>query len=304
MAKIAILIPCYNEATTIAKVVRDWQSALPDASIFVFDNNSKDATADEALRSGASVIPEYRQGKGNVVRAMFRKIDADIYVMVDGDDTYPPTNINELIKPVEDGRADMVIGDRLSSTYFTENQRAFHNSGNRFVRWTINKLFGANLHDILTGYRVFSREFVKSMPVMSKGFEIETELTIYALSQNFKVEEIPVPYRDRPEDSSSKLNTVTDGIRIIKTLLSLFRDYRPFTFFSCLAVLVSIIGLIFLVPVFAEYFATGLVERFPTLIFGCFLMLGSLLLFCCGLILQVQTNQTLKVFEVIRGISK
>lgn len=297
--RIAVLIPCYNEETTIEKVIIDFRKQLPDANIYVFDNNSNDKTSEKASEAGAIVVREHRQGKGNVVRNMFRKIDADIFIMVDGDDTYPPTNVHEMIEPIIKGEADMVIGDRLSSTYFTENQRKFHGNGNKLVKWIINRMFKSNIHDILTGYRAFSREFVKNMPVQSKGFEIETELTAYALHFNYLIKEVVVPYQDRPEDSMSKLNTFKDGYKILNTAFSLYRDYKPYAFFSLLAVLISIIAIIFLTPVFLEYFHTGLVARFPTLIFGCFMLLGALLLYCSGLILQVLTNQNKKTIDSI-----
>ena len=233
MDKIAVLIPCYNESLTIEKVVSDYKEALPEATIYVYDNNSSDHTDELARKAGAKVVYEYRQGKGNVIRSMFRDIDAECYLMIDGDDTYPAENAREMVDLVLNKGVDMVIGDRLSSTYFTENKRPFHNMGNRIVRSLINHLFHSNVKDIMTGYRAFSRLFVKSFPVLSKGFEIETEMTIHALDKNFLLEEIPVTYRDRPEGSESKLNTVSDGMKVLKTIASLFRDYKPLLFFSC-----------------------------------------------------------------------
>ena len=231
MSKIAVLIPCYNESQTIEKVVREYHEALPEADIYVYDNNSTDGTDEIARRAGAIVRYEYRQGKGNVVRSMFRDIDADCYLMIDGDDTYPAENARQMVDLVLDKGVDMVVGGRLSSTYFTENKRPFHNSGNRVVRYLINKLFNNNVRDIMTGYRAFSRMFVKSFPVLSKGFEIETEMTIHAVDKNFLLEEVPVTYRDRPEGSESKLNTFSDGFRVLRTIASLFREYKPFKFF-------------------------------------------------------------------------
>ena len=228
--RIAVLIPCYNESQTIEKVVRDYKNALPEADIYVYDNNSTDGTGDIAKRAGAIVRREYRQGKGNVIRSMFRDIDADCYLMTDGDDTYPAENAREMADLIMSGRADMVIGDRLSSTYFTENKRPFHNFGNRIVRGLINKLFKSNIHDIMTGYRAFSPLFVKSFPVLSQGFEIETEMSIHALDKNFNLVEIPVSYRDRPAGSVSKLNTYRDGVKVLRTIARLFREYRPFEF--------------------------------------------------------------------------
>lgn len=263
MDKIAVLIPCYNESLTIEKVVSDYKEALPEATIYVYDNNSSDHTDELARKAGAKVVYEYRQGKGNVIRSMFRDIDAECYLMIDGDDTYPAENAREMVDLVLNKGVDMVIGDRLSSTYFTENKRPFHNMGNRIVRSLINHLFHSNVKDIMTGYRAFSRLFVKSFPVLSKGFEIETEMTIHALDKNFLLEEIPVTYRDRPEGSESKLNTVSDGMKVLKTIASLFRDYKPLLFFSCASIICLLLGIGFFVPVFVSYIHTGLVEKNP-----------------------------------------
>ena len=276
-SKIAVLIPCYNEGKTIEKVVKDYKKALPEADIYVYDNNSTDDTAKIAENAGAIVKHEYRQGKGNVIRSMFRQIDADCYIMVDGDDTYPAENAREMCNLVLDKKADMVVGDRLSSTYFTENKRPFHNFGNRIVRFLINKLFKNNIKDIMTGYRAFSKEFVKTYPVLSKGFEIETEMTIHAVDKNFLIKEVPVAYRDRPVGSVSKLNTYRDGFKVLKMIATLFKEYKPFFFFNIISIVLALISLLFIVPVFQEYFETGLVLRFPTLIVGGFIMLSALL---------------------------
>ena len=266
MDTIAVLIPCYNESQTIAKVVKDYREALPEAVIYVYDNNSTDHTDEAAREAGAIVRYEYRQGKGNVIRSMFRDIDAECYLMIDGDDTYPAENARSMVNHILSGRADMVIGDRLSSTYFTENKRPFHNTGNRLVRGLINTIFTSDIKDIMTGYRAFNYEFVKSFPILSKGFEIETEMSIHALDKNFKLLEVPVTYRDRPAGSVSKLNTYKDGFRVLKTIARLFRDYKPFAFFGWLGLLCFIIATIFFVPVLQAYFSTGLVAKFPTLI--------------------------------------
>ena len=249
MDTIAVLIPCYNESQTIAKVVKDYREALPEAVIYVYDNNSTDHTDEAAREAGAIVRYEYRQGKGNVIRSMFRDIDAECYLMIDGDDTYPAENARSMVNHILSGRADMVIGDRLSSTYFTENKRPFHNTGNRLVRGLINTIFTSDIKDIMTGYRAFNYEFVKSFPILSKGFEIETEMSIHALDKNFKLLEVPVTYRDRPAGSVSKLNTYKDGFRVLKTIARLFRDYKPFAFFGWLGLLCFIIATIFFVPV-------------------------------------------------------
>ena len=304
MDKIAILIPCYNEAKTIKKVVEDYKKALPEAKIYVYDNNSTDKTDIIAKKAGAIVRYEYRQGKGNVIRTMFREIDADCYLMIDGDDTYPAENAKEMCDLILNGKADMVIGDRLSSTYFTENKRPFHNFGNKIVRWLINHLFKNEVKDIMTGYRAFSHEFVKGFPVLSKGFEIETEMTIHAVDKNFKLIEIPVNYRDRPEGSISKLNTYSDGLKVLKTIATLFKEYKPFGFFSFLALLLAILATILVVPVFIDYFKTGLVLRFPTLIVSGFIYVFALLLFITGIILQIIVKKNRQSYELYLNLLK
>ena len=297
--KIAVLIPCYNESKTIKKVVEDYKKALPEADIYVYDNNSNDHTDEIARKAGAIVKYEYRQGKGNVIRSMFKDIDADCYLMIDGDDTYPKENAVEMCNYILEGKADMVIGDRLSSTYFTENKRPFHNFGNKLVRWLINTLFKSNVKDIMTGYRAFSYEFVKTFPVLSKGFEIETEMTIHALDKNFLLKEIPVGYRDRPTGSVSKLNTYRDGFRVLKTIARLFKEYKPMIFFGIISSIFFIISLIFNIPVFVEYFKTGLVPRFPTLIFSLFMLIISSLMLVCGIILEVVVKKHRQLFEFV-----
>lgn len=299
MSSIAVLIPCYNESVTIKKVIEDYKKALPEATIYVYDNNSSDGTDEIARKAGAEVTYEYRQGKGNVIRSMFRDIDADCYLMIDGDDTYPAENARHMVDLVLNKGVDMVIGDRLSSTYFTENKRPFHNLGNRMVRGLINKFFKSNVKDIMTGYRAFSRVFVKSFPVLSKGFEIETEMTIHALDKNFLLEEIPVTYRDRPEGSESKLNTFSDGFKVLKTIANLFRDYRPMTFFGFFSAIFDLTALGLFITVLMEYFETGLVERFPTLIVSGVLAMIGILLWVCGLILQVITKKHRQLYELM-----
>lgn len=298
-SKIAVLIPCYNEAKTIEKVVKDYKKALPEADIYVYDNNSTDGTDEIARKAGAIVKYERKQGKGNVIRTMFREIEADCYLMIDGDDTYPAESAREMCDYVLNENVDMVIGDRLSSTYFTENKRAFHNFGNRIVRWSINTIFRSKINDIMTGYRAFSYEFVKSYPVLSKGFEIETEMTIHAIDKNFTLKEIPVQYRDRPEGSVSKLNTYKDGVKVIKTIATLFKEYKPSLFFNIISLLVFIIAAILAVPVFIEYMNTGLVPRFPTLIVAGLLVVISLLLTTTSIILQVIVKKNKQIFEIL-----
>ncbi len=298
-SKIAVLIPCYNEAKTIEKVVKDYKKALPEADIYVYDNNSTDGTDEIARKAGAIVKYERKQGKGNVIRTMFREIEANCYLMIDGDDTYPAESAREMCDYVLNENVDMVIGDRLSSTYFTENKRAFHNFGNRIVRWSINTIFRSKINDIMTGYRAFSYEFVKSYPVLSKGFEIETEMTIHAIDKNFTLKEIPVQYRDRPEGSVSKLNTYKDGVKVIKTIATLFKEYKPGLFFNIISLLVFIIAAILAVPVFIEYMNTGLVPRFPTLIVAGLLVVISLLLTTTSIILQVIVKKNKQIFEIL-----
>lgn len=304
MSKIAILIPCYNEAKTIAKVVKDYKKVLPEADIYVYDNNSVDKTDAIAKKAGAIVRYEYRQGKGNVIRSMFQDIDADCYLMIDGDDTYPAENAREMCAYVLDGKADMVIGDRLSSTYFTENKRPFHNFGNRIVRFLINKLFRNTIKDIMTGYRAFSKDFVKGFPVLSKGFEIETEMTIHAVDKNFKIVEIPVSYRDRPEGSTSKLNTYSDGLKVLKTIATLFKEYKPMGFFGLISFVLTLFSFLLIIPVFIEYFKTKLVLKFPTLIVGCFILLTGILSFICGIILQVIVKKDRQQYELYLHLLK
>lgn len=299
MKKIAILIPCYNESKTIEKVIKDYKSVLPDADIYVYDNNSSDGTDIIAKEAGSIVRYEYRQGKGNVIRSMFKDIDADCYLMIDGDDTYPKESAIEMCNLILDKKADMVIGDRLSSTYFKENKRPFHNFGNVLVRGLINTLFKSKVRDIMTGYRAFSRDFVKTFPVLSKGFEIETEMTIHALDKNFLLKEIPIEYRDRPDGSVSKLNTFSDGFKVLKTIARLFKEYKPQIFFNIIAAIFFIVSVIFAIPVFAEYFKTGLVPRIPTLIFSGFLAVISILMIVCGLILEVIVKKHRQLFELI-----
>ena len=296
--KTAVLIPCYNEETTIRKVVSDFKNTLPHAAIYVYDNNSTDNTLQEAKKSGAIVRKEPRQGKGNVIRQMLRDIDADCYLIVDGDDTYPAECALELCKFVDEGY-DMVIGDRLSSTYFTENKRPFHNEGNRLVRFLVNKLFNSDVHDIMTGYRALSRTFAKNLPIISRGFEIETEMTIHALDNNFLIKEIVVDYRDRKENSKSKLNTFKDGFKVIKTILRLFRDYRPLSFFSFISFILLLLSVVLFIPVFIEYLNTGLVPRYPTLIVSGFIFITAILMFFCGLILEVMVRKHKQIFEIL-----
>ena len=296
--KIAVLIPCYNESLTIEKVVKDYKKVLPNADIYVYDNNSTDGTDEIAKKAGAIVRYEYRQGKGNVIRSMFKDIDADCYLMIDGDDTYPCESAKEMCEYVLDKKADMVIGDRLSSTYFTENKRAFHNFGNKLVRSLINHLFKSNIRDIMTGYRAFSYDFVKTFPVLSRGFEIENEMTIHAVYNNFKLVEIPVNYKDRPEGSVSKLNTYSDGIKVLMTITRLFKEYKPTVFFSLVGTILLILALIFGIPVFNEFFKTGLVPRFPTLIFSLVLLLIAILMYITGIILEVVAKKNKQIFEL------
>ena len=298
MDKIAVLIPCYNEEKTIAKVVADAKKALPEAVVYVYDNNSADRTVELAAQAGAVIRYEYLQGKGNVIRRMFREIDAECYVMVDGDDTYPMEYAPEMVDKVLTHNADMVVGDRLSSTYFTENKRPFHNMGNSLVRGSINHLFGCDIKDIMTGYRAFSYGFVKTFPVLSKGFEIETEMTIHAVSNNMQIENVIVDYRDRPAGSESKLNTYSDGIKVLGTIGRLYKDYKPLGFFSLLALLLAIISVIFFIPVLVDFVQTGLVAKFPTLFVCGFVMLAALQSFFSGLILSDMAIKNRRDFEI------
>ena len=299
MPSIAVLIPCYNEGQTIAKVIADYRSALPESIIYVYDNNSTDDTAQIAREAGATVRYEHRQGKGNVIRSMFRDIDADCYLMIDGDDTYPAENAAEMCRLILEDGVDMVIGDRLSSTYFEENKRPFHNMGNTLVRYLINKLFHAQVKDIMTGYRAFSRTFVKHFPVLSQGFEIETEMTIHALDKNFYIKEVPVQYRDRPTGSVSKLNTYSDGAKVLMTIARLFREYKPFVFFSSVCAIFLLVALLLFIPVFVEYMQTGLVPRFPTLIVSGLLALLGFMFFFCGITLDVVARKHRQLFEIM-----
>ena len=298
MDKIAVLIPCYNEEMTIYKVVSDFRRVLPEAVVYVYDNNSKDRTAEEALRAGAVVRREYKQGKGNVIRRMFREIDAQCYVMTDGDDTYPAEDAPEMVRMVLERGSDMVVGDRLSSTYFTENKRPFHNFGNSLVRKMINVIFHTDIKDIMTGYRAFSYSFVKSFPVISRGFEIETEMSIHAVDKNMLVENVVIGYRDRPQGSESKLNTISDGTKVLRTIVRLFRDYKPMSFFGILAGMLAVLAIAFFIPVFVEYTKTGLVSRFPTLFMCGFTMLAAIQAFFAGMILQTMKMKNLQDFEM------
>ena len=298
MDKIAVLIPCYNEEMTIYKVVSDFRRVLPEAVVYVYDNNSKDRTVEEALRAGAVVRREYKQGKGNVIRRMFREIDAQCYVMTDGDDTYPAEDAPEMVRMVLERGSDMVVGDRLSSTYFTENKRPFHNFGNSLVRKMINVIFHTDIKDIMTGYRAFSYSFVKSFPVISKGFEIETEMSIHAEDKNLLVENVVIGYRDRPQGSESKLNTISDGTKVLRTIVRLFRDYKPMSFFGILAGILAVLAIAFFIPVFVEYTKTGLVSRFPTLFMCGFTMLAAIQAFFAGMILQTMKMKNLQDFEM------
>ena len=298
MEKIAVLIPCYNEELTVEKVVSDFRKELPNADIYVYDNNSKDKTAALASAAGAIVRKETAQGKGNVVRTMFKDIDADVYILVDGDDTYPADEVHKLIQPVLEGNADMVIGDRLSNgTYFEENKRGFHGFGNNLVKNLINFLFKSNINDIMTGYRVYSRRFVKNMPVMSSGFQIETEMTIFSLVYRMRLVEIPITYRDRPAGSESKLNTFSDGFKVLVKLFDLFKNYRPMLFFSCISVLFIIIGFIIGIPVITEFIRTSFITKIPSAVLAASLFIIAFLLFMVGIILDAIKNQMCVLFE-------
>ncbi len=297
MDKIAVLIPCYNEEKTIAKVVADAKAALPEAVVYVYDNNSTDRTVETAQAAGAVIRHEYVQGKGNVIRRMFREIEASCYIMVDGDDTYPMEFAPQMVDQVLHYNADMVVGDRLSSTYFSENKRPFHNMGNSLVRSSINRLFDCEVKDIMTGFRAFSYGFVKTFPVLSKGFEIETEMTIHAVYNHMQIGNVIVDYRDRPEGSVSKLNTYSDGFRVLGTIFRLYRDYKPFGFFSILSLLLAAVSALFFVPVLLEYLSTGLVLKFPTLIVCGFVMLAAIQSFFAGLMLSNMAQKNRRDFE-------
>lgn len=297
MDKVAVLIPCYNEAKTVKKVVEDYKKALPEAKIYVYDNNSKDGTDKIAKEAGAIVGYETRQGKGNVIRTMFREIDAQCYVMVDGDDTYPPTHVQEMVDAVLKDNVDMVIGDRLSSTYFEENKRPFHNVGNVTVRTLINSLYKSDIRDVMTGLRAFSYKFVKTFPVLSKGFELETEMTIHCLDKNMKIKNVIVDYRDRPADSPSKLNTIPDGIRVIKTIFGLYKNYKPLAFFSLFAFILGVVGLCFFVPVFVDFLHRGVV-KIPTLVVSVLFFIFAVQSFFSGLILDNIIKNSKQTFEM------
>ena len=296
--KIAILIPCYNESKTIKKVVEDFKSALPEATIYVYDNNSKDETDKIAKDAGAIVRYERKQGKGNVIRTMFREIDAECYIMTDGDDTYPAEYAREMCNAVLERNVDMVIGDRLSSTYFTENKRPFHNTGNVLVRKLINMIYKSDIRDVMTGYRAFSYEFVKTFPILSKGFEIETEMTIHTLDKNMGVENIIIEYRDRPDGSESKLNTYSDGFKVIKTIVKLYKNYKPFSFFTWLSVFLCLVGTVFLLPVLIDYVQTGLVPKMPSFVASIFFFICGIQSFFGGLVLQTIVNKGKQDFEI------
>ncbi|WP_294343807.1 glycosyltransferase family 2 protein [uncultured Clostridium sp.] len=297
--KIAVLVPCYNEELTIGKVVEDFKRELPEADIYVYDNNSKDNTSKIAEEKGAIVVKEYRQGKGNVVRSMFRDIDADIYIMVDGDDTYPAEAARDMIQPIINGEADMVIGDRLSNgTYFQENKRPFHDFGNNLVKGLIGLLFKNEIRDIMTGYRAFNRYFVKTMPVLSDGFQIETEMSIHALDKKFLLKEIPIDYRDRPEGSESKLSTFKDGYRVLSALGSLFKNYKPMAFFGIVTMVTFILGLLVGMPVVLEFVRTGFVSKVPSAILAVGFMVISILSLVCGVILDTIVKNNKMNYEL------
>ncbi len=298
MDKIAVLVPCYNESKTVKKVVEDFRRVLPEAVVYVYDNNSTDGTDVLAREAGAVVRYERQQGKGSVIRRMFREIDAEVYLMVDGDDTYPAEAAPEMVRRVREEQADMVVGDRLSSTYYTENKRPFHNAGNSFVKNCINRFFDTDIQDIMTGYRAFNYPFVKTFPVLSRGFEIETEMSIHAADKRMQVSNVVIDYRDRPEGSVSKLNTFSDGFRVLARILSLYKNYKPFRFFTLLSLVLTALGVGFLVPILTEYFRTGLVPRFPTLIVCCFVLVAALQSFFAGLVLQSMEQRNKQDFEM------
>ncbi len=296
--KVAVLIPCYNEAKTVKKVVSDFKKVLPDATIYVYDNNSTDDTAKIAQKAGAVVRHEYKQGKGNVIRRMFREINAECYIMVDGDDTYSAESAPEMVKLILEKNTDMVIGDRLSSTYFKENKRPFHNFGNSIVRNSINFFFKSNIKDIMTGYRAFSYEFVKTFPILSNGFEIETEMSIHAIDKNMSMENVVIEYRDRPSGSESKLSTYSDGIKVIFTIIRLYRTYKPMHFFGIISLLLAILSMALFIPVFISFLNTGVVAQFPTLIVSGFIMIAAIQSFFSGLILQTIIHKNRQDFEL------
>lgn len=298
MDKIAVLIPCYNEAKTIKKVVSDMRNAVPDATIYVYDNNSTDDTASIAAEAGAIVRHEYAQGKGNVIRRMFREIDAECYLMTDGDDTYPAEFAKEMCDHVLLRNVDMVIGDRLSSTYFTENKRPFHNLGNSLVRLSINTIFRTDIQDVMTGYRAFSYNFVKTFPVLSKGFEIETEMTIHTVDKNMLYKNVVIQYRDRPEGSYSKLNTYSDGMKVLMTIARLYKNYRPFGFFSLISAILALLSIGFFIPVFISFLQTGLVPKIPTLIVCGIVALAAIISFFSGLVLDTIRQKNRQDFEM------
>ncbi len=296
--RIAVMIPCYNEELTVAKVIRDYKAALPEADIYVYDNNSSDNTYEAAKEAGAIVRREPQQGKGNVMRTMFRKIEADCYIVVDGDDTYPADNARQMVDMVLKDGMDLVIGDRLSSTYFTENKRAFHNGGNVLVRGMINLLFKSNVKDIMTGMRCMSRQFVKNYPITSGGFEIETEMTIHALDNKFHIASVPIDYRDRPEGSESKLDTYKDGFRVLKTIFLMVREYRPLLFFTLLSLVFFAFAMVLFIPIFNFYLHTGVVDRLPTLVMSGFFLVIAVLSFFCGLILDVVAHKYRQMYQL------
>lgn len=302
MSKIAVLIPALNEESTIAKVITDWRNTLTDpghnVEVWVCDNGSTDATATRAANAGARVVVEARRGKGNAMRALFGHAEAECYIMVDADDTYDASVGGAMVEAVLTRQADMVIAERLSGSYFAENKRPLHGVGNRLVRALTNKMFHAHLLDIMSGCRAFSPRFVATYPVMVEGFEIETDMTIHALDKRLRIEEIDVPYRNRRAGSESKLNTCADGLRVLRTIFTLVRDYRPMLFFSWAAVLVAVLAVAALVPVLVEYWQTGLVPRFPTLIAAGFALILSMLLFAVGLILDVIARNRRADFEL------
>ena len=298
MDKIAVLIPCYNEAVTIKKVINDFQKVLPEATIYVYDNNSSDNTAEIAKAEGAVVRSEYQQGKGNVIRRMFRDIDAECYIMTDGDDTYPAEFAREMCDKVLERNVDMVVGDRLSSTYFEENKRPFHNFGNSIVRASINTIFKSDIKDIMTGYRAFSYNFVKTFPVLSKGFEIETEMTIHTVDKNMFCENVVIEYRDRPEGSESKLNTYSDGFKVLLTIARLFKNYKPFPFFLMIALVLFLLSVGFFIPVLITFFKTGMVDKIPTVIVCGITMLASIISFFSGLVLDTSKQKNRQDFEM------